>query len=199
MTTPLIVFAGDSVTDCGRREDPEGLGSGYVRALAPALAAAGFAVANRGVSGDRVRDLKACWDTDVAAEKPAVVSVLIGVNDTWRRYDSGEETAAATFEADYRSILKGLDGALLVLVEPFLLPVTGEQETWREDLDEKIAVVQGLAREFGAVLVPADDVLNALGDPHGLAPDGVHPSDGGHEALAELWLAHTAALLEEAR
>ncbi|SDE12640.1 SGNH/GDSL hydrolase family protein [Glycomyces harbinensis] len=198
MTTPLVVFAGDSVTDCGRREDPDALGSGYVRLLAPALAAAGFAVANRGVSGDRVRDLKGRWDTDVAALRPTIVSVLIGVNDMWRRYDSGDPTSAADFAADYRSILKGLD-ARLVLVEPFLLPVTGEQEAWREDLDEKITAVRDLADEFAAVLVPADEVLNALGDPHGLAPDGVHPGDRGHEALAELWLAHTGALLEETR
>ena len=33
-----IVFIGDSITDAGRREDPEGLGHGYVRLVADELA-----------------------------------------------------------------------------------------------------------------------------------------------------------------
>ena len=38
MTRP-IVFIGDSITDAGRREDPDHLGHGYVRLVSEALAA----------------------------------------------------------------------------------------------------------------------------------------------------------------
>jgi len=195
MSRPVIVFAGDSVTDCGRRADPDGLGDGYVRLLAGLPELAGFEVRNRGVSGDRVRDLRARWEPDVVAEQPAVVSVLVGVNDTWRRFDSADPTSAEEFERDYRAILRRTEGARLVLVEPFLLPVDEAQRTWREDLDEKRAVTRSLAAELGAALVPADAGLGALGAPADLAPDGVHPAERGHRELARLWLAGAAAVL----
>lgn len=125
-----------------------------------------------------------------------MVSVLVGVNDTWRRFDSGEATTAAEYERDYRSLLSATS-ARLVLIEPFLLPVRDEQNTWREDIDEKIAVTRRLAGEFGAVLVPADEVLRTAGDAVDLAEDGVHPSPRGHRALADAWLTAVTPLLTE--
>ncbi|GAB3152014.1 SGNH/GDSL hydrolase family protein [Microbacterium neimengense] len=196
MTGVTVLFAGDSVTDCGRREDPSGLGDGYVRLLANDPALAGCRVINRGVSGDRARDLRARWRSDVAAQEPALVSILVGVNDTWRRFDADDPTSAERFEADYRAMLDATR-ARVVLVEPFLLPVRAEQHEWRADLEAKIEVVHRLAFEYRAVLVPADAALSALGDPAALAPDGVHPSPAGHTALARLWLAATTDLREE--
>ncbi|MBM0257766.1 SGNH/GDSL hydrolase family protein [Micromonospora sp. 4G55] len=196
MNKPTILFAGDSVTDCGRREDPAGLGDGYVRRIAATLSSEAHWL-NRGISGDRSRDLRERWDRDVLAARPTIVSVLVGVNDTWRRYDSDDPTPAADFEANYRALLEPLaaDRVGLVLIEPFLLPVRAEQVPWRDDLEPKIAVVRSLAREYGAALVPADTALNALGDAAGLTPDGVHPSHRGHQVLATLWLEHAASQL----
>ncbi|GIF46259.1 lysophospholipase L1-like esterase [Asanoa ferruginea] len=184
-----IVFAGDSITDCDRRADPAGLGDGYVRLVADALGGAARVV-NVGISGNSARDLRDRWKTDVLAEQPSLVSVLVGINDTWRRYDSGTVTTAAEFESNYRALLTSLAGVRIVLIEPFLLPVRDEQVAWREDLDPKVAVVRALAAEFGAVLVPADTALAAAGAAADVAPDGIHPSAWGHELLAKLWLEH---------
>ncbi|MEV4619440.1 SGNH/GDSL hydrolase family protein [Asanoa sp. NPDC049573] len=184
-----IVFAGDSITDCDRRRDPAGLGDGYVKLVAGALGGAARVV-NRGVSGNSSRDLRDRWEADVLAERPALVSVLVGINDTWRRYDSGALTSAAEFEDNYRALLAPLDGVRSVLIEPFLLPVREEQVGWREDLDPKLAVVRALAAEYGAALVPADTALRATGAAEEVAPDGIHPSAWGHELLAKLWLDH---------
>src|ERR1700754_764879 len=98
MTRPVIVFTGDSITDCDRRTDPEGLGDGYVRLLAGSPELAGFDVRNRGISGNRVLDLQERWENDVVAEQPAILSVLVGINETWRRYDSGDPTTAEQVE-----------------------------------------------------------------------------------------------------
>lgn len=189
-----IVFAGDSVTDCDRLAGAGGgLGDGYVRLLAESASLAGADVVNRGVGGDRIEDLARRWDAEVLAETPQVVSVMIGINDTWRRYDAGQKTDEATFLARYRALLERLapDG-VVVLMEPFLLPVTAEQQTWRQDLDPKIAAVRRLAKEFGTVLVRTDEVLNSLvaagAAPESLADDGVHPTAQGHAAIAEAWL-----------
>jgi lysophospholipase L1-like esterase len=185
-----IVFAGDSVTDCGRRDDPEGLGDGYVRDLFDELGPRRPRIVNVGISGNRAVDLEARWQTDVIAHQPDLVSVLIGVNDTWRRYDEDDPTSAADFEASYRALLEPLQ-AKLVLVEPFLLAVKEEQHTWREDLDPKIEVVRRLAAEYGAILVPADVEFTRQATVVGattLADDGVHPTAAGHRLLAKLWL-----------
>ncbi|WP_132210047.1 SGNH/GDSL hydrolase family protein [Kribbella steppae] len=184
-----LVFAGDSVTDCGRRTDPEALGNGYVRNLYDDLGARRPRIVNAGISGNRAVDLVSRWSTDVLAHEPSLVSVLIGINDTWRRYDEDDPTTAESFEASYRALLDPLT-CPVVLVEPFLLPVKDGQEAWREDLDPKLDVVRKLAVEYGAILVPADVELNRQASSLGaaaLAGDGVHPTAAGHRAIADLW------------
>lgn len=185
-----IVFAGDSVTDCGRRSDPAGLGDGYVKNLYDAFGPQRPRIVNAGISGHRAFDLSARWQTDVVAHEPDLVSVLIGINDTWRRYDEDDPTSAEAFEQSYRELLEPVRAKQLVLVEPFLLAVKEEQHAWREDLDPKIDVVRRLAAEYGALLVPADVEFNRQAEAVGattLADDGVHPTAAGHQLLAELW------------
>ena len=53
-----VLFTGDSVTDCERREDSHGhLGFGYVSAIAKSSRAAGATIVNTGNGGDRIVDL----------------------------------------------------------------------------------------------------------------------------------------------
>jgi lysophospholipase L1-like esterase len=151
-------------------------------------------VLNRGVGGDRVADLRRRWSGDCLDLKPNVVSVLIGINDTWRRYDSGEITTIASYEADYRYVLDRLratSDSQLVLVEPFLLSVLPDQEGWRADLDPRIRAVSALAAEYEAVIVRADLAFQRAAESLGvaeLASDGVHPTELGHRLLAAEWL-----------
>jgi acyl-CoA thioesterase-1 len=190
MTGP-IVFIGDSVTDCGRREDaPDYLGDGYVRMVAEALPAR--RVINVGIGGNRVIDLRDRWNIDVIQQHPELLSVYIGINDTWRRYDSNDPTSAASFEDNYRACLADAGGASrVILVEPFVLPVSEDQERWHDDLDEKRAVVARLSAEFATGFVPLQSLLAAAAEVHGapaLAQDGVHPTELGHRLIADAWL-----------
>jgi len=62
---------------------------------------------------------------------------------------------------------------------------------WRDDLDPKIEVVRRLAAHYSAIVVPADVELTRQATEIAavvLAVDGVHPTQLGHERLAELWL-----------
>ncbi|GAA5190670.1 SGNH/GDSL hydrolase family protein [Rugosimonospora acidiphila] len=193
-----VLFIGDSITDCDRdRDSPDSLGAGYV-----AMAAGWFATrhpgsrvrfVNRGIGGDRVVDLHARWDTDCLAVKADLVSVLVGINDVWGRYERDDPTPPDTFAEHYRTILDRAagQGAALILVEPFLLPAREQLWARREDLDPKIGVVRRLAAEFGAALVPADGVMaaaTAASGPHEWSPDGVHLTPAGHALLAQAWL-----------
>lgn len=191
MTTGPILFIGDSITDCGRRDDdPDFLGAGYVRMIAEALP--DRPVINAGISGNRAVDLRDRWSIDVVERRPDILTVFVGINDTWRRYDSRDPTSASAFEADYRACLTDLGGASsLILVEPFVLPVTTEQERWHEDLDDKRAAVARLTAEFGGSFLPLQSLLAAAAEDHGaaaLAADGVHPTELGHRMIADAWL-----------
>lgn len=88
-----------------------------------------------------------------------------------------------------------MPGVQLILIEPFLLPVNEDQRKWRDDLDAKIDVVHGLAAQYGAALIKADQMfaeLAAQTGPAHWAADGVHPTAAGHQALAEAWLCEVA-------
>lgn len=193
-----VVFAGDSITDATRTEGGPALGAGYVLFAVGSHSArrptSGIRWVNAGVSGDRVVDLEARWEQDVLSAAPDVLSVLIGINDVWRRYDSDDPTTADEYREGYRRLLaSAVDGGVreLILIEPFLIPV-GDQLRWREDLDPKIQVVRELAREFGAHLLAADGLfaqLSARTGSDAWAADGVHPTLAGHRALADGWLA----------
>ncbi|MFG2502215.1 SGNH/GDSL hydrolase family protein [Streptomyces sp. NPDC048441] len=200
-----LLFIGDSITDAGRdRTDSASLGNGYVREIAQTLrhltnvaggACPAPAVINKGVNGHRVYDLESRWTTDVIAQRPTVVTVKIGINDTWRLYDRGLPSPVAEFESCLDRILthtrQHSSAARLVVITPFLLPVTSEQEGWYEDLVPRTEAVLRAARANGAQLVRTDLLLPRAAEESGavaLAPDGVHPSPRGHKLIADAWL-----------
>ena len=191
-----IVMIGDSITDSDRPRQTEGLGDGWVSLAAGALRRRGddAVVVNRGVSGNRVQDLRARWTPDVIDLHPAVLTVLIGINEAWWRYENDDPVTPEAFEADYRAILREARAASsprLILMEPFLTAAEVSRAHWREDLDPKRAVVARLAAEFDATFVPLQSILDNAAQVHGgaaLAPDSVHPSTLGAQVLARAWL-----------
>lgn len=189
-----ILFQGDSVTDVGRdREDFNNLGNGYVKLIAEQLGQA-FECLNRGVSGNRVTDLQERWQEDCLDLKPDLLSILIGINDVWRRYDDDDPTSTEAYEAGYRDLLAKIrteTKAKLIILEPFLLHTTKERASWREDLDPKRSVAAKLAEEFDAVFIPMDSIFTEatkMKEPSYWAEDGVHPSEAGHRFIADTWV-----------
>lgn len=65
-TARTRLFNGDSITDCGRREEPDGLGDGFVGLSAEEDGAreGGATVLNRGTSGHTAADLGARFGPD---------------------------------------------------------------------------------------------------------------------------------------
>lgn len=196
-----ILFQGDSVTDCHRvREDGNSLGEGYPAKIAALweilFPGSGVRFINRGISGNRTGDLLDRYQNDFAALKPDLISILIGINDTWRRYDRNNPTSTEKFEQNYRSLLeklrRDLPSATIVLMEPFLLDSDPAKRLWREDLDPKIQVVRNLAREFAGVFIPLDGILASYAvagiKDADMSADGVHPSPQGHGIIAGEWL-----------
>ncbi|EUJ62889.1 SGNH/GDSL hydrolase family protein [Listeria fleischmannii] len=187
-----ILFQGDSITDAGRnRADTGSLGNGYVEMIARRLPE--FRVLNRGVSGDLTTDMRARFEKDAISLAPDYISILIGINDTWRSFSEWRDTSTSAYRAIYTEVLEETvqkTDAKLILMEPFVLPIPQDRKEWRADLDPKIQVVRELASKYQALYVPLDGMLNAAGIAQGyaeIAPDGVHPTKRGHELIAEAW------------
>ncbi|HEY0075022.1 MAG TPA: SGNH/GDSL hydrolase family protein [Abditibacteriaceae bacterium] len=193
-----VLFYGDSITDAGRNSGANGgLGTGYAALCAAQLLARypewNLNFTNKGISGNRVYDLEARLQEDVLDLQPNLVSVLIGINDTWRRYDSGKSSPIGEFQDSYRRILSAIteSGTRLVICEPFLLPIPEDRKKWREDLDPRITACRDLARQFGALYLPLDGLFAAASTRASLdywLPDGVHPSLAGHALIADAWI-----------
>jgi lysophospholipase L1-like esterase len=194
-----VMFTGDSITDCHRLDTDEPLGYGY-----PLRVAGQWGLLhpdrpvrwlNSGISGNKVLDLEPRWPHDVVDAGADLVSILVGINDaTWHSYaEDGRVIPAEEFRDGYDRLLAPLAdaGTALILIEPFLLPVSAGQRAQRPDLDEKIGAVRELAKTYGAELLAADGMfaeLAATTGPEYWAPDGVHPGPAGHAAIAAAWL-----------
>lgn len=194
-----LLFDGDSITDSGRdRRDPASLGDGYVRQLIDALktrtAVSEIKARNIAVSGNRSEHLAERWDEPLALENADVVTVLVGVNDTWHSFTSGISTTADTYENNcdllFRRIRQKTD-AKLIIMEPFLLDINADITAMRPDLGGKTTVLRKLARQYAAAYIPLDGLFAAASvvrTPAHWATDGVHPTPEGHRLIASAWL-----------
>ncbi len=188
-----ILFQGDSITDAGRKSNHnESLGDGYVMMAAAWLSASypeyHLKFFNRGVGGNRVRDLRNRWKKDCLDLRPNLVSILVGVNDV-----SWKATSIESFSADYRAILEQIQSlkCQIVLMEPFLVPSSGDFLEEAEDLKKKIEVVRKLANEFETKLIPLSSIFVEActkREPSFWALDGVHPTLAGHALIAQSWI-----------
>jgi len=208
-----ILFQGDSITDTGRSRlaagsnSPEGMGFGYPHLImnqflnnSPERQLKFY---NRGVSGDRIQDLARRWTQDSLDLRPDLISILIGVNDTWNYLYLGLGSSPEGFRNTYHKILEDtrqkLPGTALVLCEPFAL-ITGEvTEEWGEDISQRQSHVRDLALEFNARFVPFQTALDQTVEkgvpPHQLLDDGVHPTERGHRLLADCWIENVVGRL----
>lgn len=198
-----LLFIGDSITDVHRnRANPDSLGRGYVSMIQQEFQNRGeaerYQLINRGISGNGIKDLVERWHKDCVSLQPDVVTILIGINDTWQNVgdDSlfGTEKAAGFFEMCYTHLLASLRNqsqARIILMEPFVFPFPEDRKMWRKDLDPKIDIVRELADKFGVECIGLDRYLNEIGEEVGyeaLSEDGVHPTEKGHELIAEAWM-----------
>ena len=223
-----ILFQGDSITDCGRyRKETDkkkssvalfrdgklfkkitSLGDGY-----PALVSAElenshpgeFRFVNRGVSGDRITDVYSRIVKDIIKLKPDYMSLLIGVNDVWRNYDSdGTGTGVARFEKIYDILLDELKEEFpelkIIIMGAFVIRGTATDNRkdqpdrysrFRSDVAEMADIAKKLAEKYGHSFIDLqaafDEAVKTVPAAE-LSGDGVHPTIKGHQLITEKWL-----------
>lgn len=204
----VILFQGDSITDAGRdrkREtnanDAAAFGRSYAGLIGSQLLAEhpemALKVYNRGISGNKVPDLEKRWKADCTDLKPALVSILIGVNDLWHKLNGNYAGTTGEYETGYAALLKAtketLPGVRLVVCQPFVLKCGAVNERWFPEFSDRLAAAERVAKEAGAIWVPFQDAFDHARithpevEPGYWAGDGVHPTAAGHALMAATW------------
>lgn len=200
-----LLMIGDSITDCQRaRPVGEGLfdalGKGYVSLIDATLTAAmpeqRIRVINMGTSGNTVRDLKARWQTDVLDLQPDWLSIMIGINDVWRQFDSPMQTEQHVSLTEYGDTLEALVAQTrpqvkgLILMTPYIIE-PNRADAMRSMMDNYGTIVEQAAQRHNAIFIDTqaafDTVLLQL-HPMSLAWDRIHPNTTGHMVLARAFL-----------
>ena len=184
-----ILLQGDSITDAGsyRKEGAEI--TGYGKFVVDALGDE-HEYFNRGVSGNRSCNVLERYDADIKAIEPDLMTLLIGINDVWRRFDSGIYMSAETYGKYVREILTKFKAdfpkAKLIILEPYLVQHPAK-EYFRPVLADFIAEIRRIAVEFADGYIPLDGLFakEAMSVPfEELSADGVHPAPKGQEMIA---------------
>ncbi len=202
-----IVFAGDSVTDMGSA-NPVGeglrdsLGHGYVRMVENLLMSVypelTLRVTNSGVNGNTSSELLARWERDVLNLRPDWVSILIGINDVWRQFDTPAMTNWAVslekYEQNIDQMLTTLKGRVkgTFLMTPYYME-PNVNDPMRARMDEYSSVCRKLANKHGCVFIDLQETFDRyFKRQHStyIAWDRVHPNQIGATVIAREFLKH---------
>lgn len=200
-----ILFIGDSISDFDRKR-PVGegrfnaWGTSYVADVGALLGCMypemHYRVVNMGISGNQARDLEARWQTDVMDQHPDWVSVLIGINDVWRQFDSPEMKEEHVSPEDYEACYERLITRTLphvkgmVLMTPYFME-PNRHDPMRARMDEYGTIVKKLADKYHLIFVDLQtgwDRLFQHMHPCSIAWDRIHPNQTGHMYIAKQFL-----------
>lgn len=195
-----FLFIGDALTDAGRANDPENLGTGYVRIIRDYLLARHSTTApqvlNHGQAGVKIADWISRWPVEALASRPDMVSVFIDVPEPAGAPGSEPHKHALNeFRAVYRQLLvrtKELaPRCKLVLCEPAAvwsnLPVEPDDR-----LRPYVHSLMKMGEEFNVSgIVPLHSALvharRSRPEVNWVHPDGMLTSPG-HAVIAYTWL-----------
>lgn len=203
--TMKLLFLGDSITDMGRKREPNGsafdFGVGYVFCIASELLSRknnDYQIINRGISGDRIVSLYERVKPDVWEHEPDLLTVLIGINDIWHDL-SGENNGVELprFEKVYRNLIEEtkerLPDVKIILAEPFVLKGSATQAQYEDFLEVKkyAKAIEQIAQDYGLYFLPLQKAFDeAIKDNkvENYLCDGVHPNAAGAKLIATEWL-----------
>jgi lysophospholipase L1-like esterase len=203
-----LVMIGDSITDYERKRPigeglGEAIGHSYV-AIVDALLKSVYPelrirIVNMGNSGDTVRDLKKRWRTDVLELNPDWVSILIGVNDVWRQFDSPLRVEEHVYLEEYEETLEQLitfterEVEGIILMTPYYMEPCRE-EPMRSLMDLYGGAVKRQTEKHACVLADLqhdfDEYLRYY-SAQSITWDRLHPDIVGHTIIARAFLRAT--------
>lgn len=205
----LILFQGDSITDCSRSRDAgnDHAGYGYAQFTKGALGAAcpgEYRFLNRGVSGNRIVDVYARIKADIINLEPDYMSLLIGINDIWHEIGHRNGVDPEKFEMIYDMLISEVKAALpdikIMLLGAFVLEgratcnteeIPDRLERFKEGAALNAVAAKRIAEKHGLVYIPLQEAFDKAcekAEPDYWTYDGVHPTPMGHELIKNEWL-----------
>ncbi len=202
-----IVFAGDSVTEM-RSQNPVGeglfdaLGFGYVRMVENLLMSVypeyNIRVTNSGIGGNTSLDLWNRWERDVLNLNPDWVSIMIGINDVWRQFDTPaileRAVTPAQYEQNVENMLLSLKGRVkgIFLMTPYYME-PNKADWMRARMDEYSEICRKLAEKHECIFIDTQAMFDRYFEhQHSayIAWDRVHPNQIGAMLIAREFLKH---------
>lgn len=190
-----IVFQGDSITDAGRRDDPNEEGYGFagitMRALKNMYPDYNLTLINKGLSGSKSRDVRGRWETECLNYKPDIIVLLVGVNDCWHGMDNPADTVPLeAFQGNVEYLMKSAkdSGAKLVVIEPFIMTHEVPNLTWLPVMAPMMFEYNKLAIKYADKFIGANSLFAkwcVKYGPYEISEDGVHPNLFSHMLLAQ--------------
>ena len=188
MAWSTYVAIGDSLTAGRGDEGRDGRPIGWAQRLADILAVrttVRCSLTNLAVDGATVHEVLSKQLPAVAARKPDLVSLTVGINDI-RRRDFDE----LSFKADLGQLFEALaatQATLLTCTLPDLSVIMSLSQDLHEVVRERMRLASDIIREqaesYGAVCLDAWS-LPGVTDPDLYAPDRLHPNSKGHQFIA---------------
>lgn len=204
-----IVTLGDSITKGVRPGvKPE---ETFAARLEAALRAEGLevSVVNVGIGGERTDMALKRLAKDVLAQKPAVVTIMYGTNDSY--VDQGKSASRITEEEYRANLAKLVDELRTAGIAPVLMTeprwgktarLNGAGEHPNVRLEQYVAACRAVAKEKRVPLVDHfqrwTDAEEKGADIGKWTTDQCHPNPEGHRVLAELMLPVVRAALKPA-
>ena len=194
-----MLFIGDSITDCGRRDRAVPLGDGYV-SIFTELATARYPERNvewinMGIGGNRTTHLRERWQTDVIDQGPDRLSIKIGINDlhSFLRGDP-DGVPPDRYRSIFDELMASTRGALgdipIILITPFYISTELDHEFEGAVLrliPEYIDIVREMSAKYDTLLLDLHEVFQEhlrYRPPATFCPEPVHPNHSGHVVIA---------------
>lgn len=140
-------------------------------------------VVNQGINGQRSDQIRARFDEDVVAKKPAVVVIIAGVNDVYQGRPAQwvKQQLAAVYTRAREAGIRVVAGTII----PYNT-ATPEQNAAMRDINEWIHAM-GRGVDPGVVYVDTRAAVASPRDPDRLvsSPDGLHPDAAGYHRMAD--------------
>ncbi len=199
-----ILFIGDSITDCGRRDDSaRPYGRGYVSIFRDLMLVRepqkNVNIINRGIGGETVVGLRNRWNNDVISHHPDWLSVKIGINDLHRHIEENDNGLLSPdgffkiYDQLLSSTAKKLPECKIILIDPFYISRADETgDSFRTKvmkiLPEYISSVTALSKKYRTLHVQTHESFRKLvkyQHPDSYCNEPVHPFTAGHLMIAE--------------
>ncbi len=194
-----VLFIGDSITDCGRRDVAAPLGNGYVNFFTQLVMAyypeRDIKYVNTGIGGNRITHLKERWEEDALAHDPDWLSIKIGINDLHSYLGNDPAGVSPKLYAEiFDELLQETKEKLnckIILIDPFYISTDFSGNSFESKvlniLPEYIETVHKMSEKYGTILVKTHEMFQKqlqYRDARTFCPEPVHPNAIGHLLIA---------------